>query len=496
MPPTGCAALFVYRTRDDSLLRRIAGRIREYLTTGANALSRSVRVVTSRFRTSWGRTSHDWSRPDYGFWRRAYYCRARGLELSGLFLRPLINKIAAWTLGRPPQWRCENEASQEALVGWWSDHHPEIVRAWRSALKLGDAFAVVNADLTMTIVPPETVEPIVSEGDYSEVTGWRITQVVKHPTRTSDRMTVTDEYTVERRVHRVEVNGRLAEETEYPNLIGRAPVVHIANQPADGETFGHPEAEALVEVLHRYGEVMEAGVEGNILQGRATPVLKFNDVTALADFFNRNETEERHTLPDGTTERAPAVEFDPQALVAVVGDFKWESPAPFAGETAKLLELMFYLILEHTELPEFVFGNAIASSKASAETQLPIFIRFVEMRQGEMSGWLTELAEIVLAYLALVEPGVVAESPTLQWEALDQTDGRLTLETVMWAYGEGLLDERTALMLAPIDVADIDDVLATAKAERETQFPEGTEPGEDAINRLFRREIERLEAEP
>ena len=85
------------------------------------------------------------------------------------------------------------------------------------------------------------------------------------------------------------------------------------------------------------------------------------------------------------------------------------------------------------------------SSKASAETQMPIFIRFVEMKRGEMAGWLTELAEIVLALLAVTEPGVIAEqSPTLQWDSLDQQDGKLTLETVAWAYAEGLLDDTVA----------------------------------------------------
>jgi hypothetical protein len=177
-------------------------------------------------------------------------------------------------------------------------------------------------------------------------------------------------------------------------------------------------------------------------------------------------------------------------LVLQAADFAYESPGSFASDTIALLEILFLLVLEHTELPEFVFGNAISSSKASAETQLPVFIRFIESRRAEMVGWVTELAEIALAYLALVTPGVnTAETPNLQWEQLEQGDGQLTLATVSWAYAEGLLDGKTALMLAPIDVDDIEAVLAAAKEEKEARQQEFNDPTEQTMKRLFNQEI-------
>jgi hypothetical protein len=107
-----------------------------------------------------------------------------------------------------------------------------------------------------------------------------------------------------------------------------------------------------------------------------------------------------------------------------------------------------------------------------------------------MVGWVTELAEIALAYLALVTPGVnTAETPNLQWEQLEQGDGQLTLATVSWAYAEGLLDGKTALMLAPIDVDDIEAVLAAAKEEKEARQQEFNDPTEQTMKRLFNQEI-------
>lgn len=470
------------------IVQRIRQRITELFTTASNVVSRQVRTVTTRWRSAFRQPTNDWGRSDYLFWRKAFYCRARGLEISGLFIKPLISKISSWTLGRPPQWKLESEASQEALDNWWDKNHARVLKAFRSSLKQGDNFLVVNSDLSTTLLPPDTVDPIVAEDDYANIVGWRVTQVHQHPERT-DRMTIIDEYYVDRRIHRIERNAVTTQEITYPNLLGRLPIVHIANGADDGETFGHAEAEAIVEVLHRYGEIFEAAIEGNKLQGRPTPVLQFESVADLDKFWSLYGTTANQTLPNGQTESYTTLSVDLSQLLTVSGaEFKYESPGSFATDTEKLLGLMFYLILEHTELPEFVFGNAIASSKASADAQMPIFERYIEGKRGEIAGWLTQIAEIVLAYLALIEPGVSAETPSLQWQKLTQ-DGKLTLETVSWAFAEGLLDRRTALVLAPIEVEDLDAVLDKAKQEAEQRQQEAA----DQMDQQLKDEIESLE---
>jgi hypothetical protein len=284
----------------------------------------------------------------------------------------------------------------------------------------------------------------------------------------------------------------------WPNLIGRLPIVHIPNQKQSGEGFGHPEAEALVTAVQRYGATLEAALDGNQLQGRPTPVLKFETVDGYNQFLSDFATSSNQTLPDGTTQRVLTYDLDLSQLLTVVqSDFSYESPGSFAADTLRLLEVLFLLVLEHTELPEFVFGNAISSSKASAETQLPVFIRFIEKKRAEMGMWLSDIAEIALAYLTLSQPGVgTAEKPLLQWEQLEQDDGQLALAVVTWAYTEGLIDKRTALMLAPLDVEDIDAVLAAAESERQERMneqnegvPNGLDTTEQAIKKLFNKEI-------
>src|SRR5262249_9856833 len=159
--------------------------------------------------------------------------RAKGLGLSGLLIKPVISKIASWALGRPPQWQVDGKSTQKALTDWWMKYHDEIVSAYDASLKQGDAYLVINSDVTITLLPPQCVDPIVDPMDYSKVIGWRVLQVLAHP-ETLERMTIIDEYYVERRVHRVEINGVKRQETVYPNLIGRLPIVHIANMPNAG----------------------------------------------------------------------------------------------------------------------------------------------------------------------------------------------------------------------------------------------------------------------
>lgn len=94
-----------------------------------------------------------------------------------------------------------------------------------------------------------------------------------------------------------------------------------------------------------------------------------------------------------------------------------------------------------------------------------------------------------MGYLSLIEPGVTAdEEPALQWQKLTQ-DGRLTLDTITWGYTEGLIDRRTALMLAPVEVEDIDAVLDKAEQERQARMEEQ----QDQMDRQLADEIEALE---
>jgi hypothetical protein len=444
----------------------------------------------------------DWSRRDYAFWDKARHCEARGLELSGLFLKPLASKTAAWVQGTVPRWTvADSPRGQEALSDWWADNHALILRAYEDAVGLADSFIVVNADdgFSVTILPPNVVTPIVDEQDFSRLIGWKVTEVHPHPSKPGVTMTITDEYTAVERVRTRYRNGVRLDEERYPNLIGLVPVIHVANNQSADSMFGEPEGAALLPLLQRYGTTLEAALSGNIHQGRPTPVAEFESVDQMTAFWDMARAtglihSETVTHPDGTSETYDEIDFDSDKFMALAGGkFRYEQPGSFAQDTERLLGLLFYLFLQHTEIPEFVWGNAIASSKASAETQLLPFLKWVEKKRGECSGWMLELARVVLAYVSLVEPGVKADAPlSLAWEPLTTQDDQLTLAAISWAYAEGLLDDATALEMLPLDIQDVSAVLEAAKAQRDER-QQSDRDSELAIRRALDLERQRQE---
>lgn len=393
-----------------------------------------LRVGTGKLWTSF--PTRDTTQADYRFWDRARRGRARGLELSGLFLKPLGSKVAAWVLGARPVW------TPAVLDAWWAANHAAILRGYEESLHLGDCFLIVNGDLSVSVVPPHVVEPLL-DGE-GRLLGWRITEVYRPDG--GEQTTIIDEYTAEARTRTIK-RGMSVKTDVYPNLTGCIPVIHIANRCGADEMFGRPEGEALVAALQRYGDVFDAALKGNIRQGRPTPVIeRMGSAEQVQKFWERFGRTETTTLPDGTTETVEVIDFDPDQLLTLGGEatFAYKAPGSFSGDTQTLLNLIFYLVIEHTELPEFAWGGAISSSKASAETQMPPFVKFIEKKRGAAEGWMLQLARVALAYLRLVEPSLQREhdvETAITWPALTERDGRLLLDTVSWAHGAGLVDD-------------------------------------------------------
>ncbi|MBI1257591.1 MAG: hypothetical protein GC204_08985 [Chloroflexi bacterium] len=431
--------------------------------------------------------TRDFSTADYRYWDAARRSKARGLEISGLLLKPLASKAAAWVLGDPPEWSAvgarahsraslQNDVAGTMLNDWWAAWHPDILRGYEEALNLGDCYLVVNADLSVTVVPPHVVDPLLD--GRGDLVGWRIREVTPHPLTPSREqvrvpqagrggtegrhtglplqgsVTIIDEYTALERVRRVERGGVVIQTERFANLIGLIPVIHIANRSGADEFFGRPEGAALIPALQRYGDVIDAAIRGNIRQGRPTPVIErmgtADQVRKFWEKFGRRETQ---TLPDGSTESVDVIDFDPDQLLTLGGEasFRYAAPGAFTGDTATLLGLLYALIVEHSEIPEFVLGTAVSSSKASVETQLQPFVKWIEKKRGLAGGWMRDLSRVVLAYAAVSDWRIDAATPlAMNWKALTESDGRLTLDTATWAHGAGLIDDEGARQLLAI----------------------------------------------
>lgn len=421
-------------------------------------------------------SSRDYTQADYAFWDKAWRGQAKGLEVSGLFLKPLYSRITSWVMRESPEWELPNpdeapwiDDLQEQVNIWFSDAHVHIARSYETSLALADCYLVVNADLSLTIVPPQVVEPIVDENDYSQIIGWRITERHDHPTETGKHQLVVDEYYADVRLRWVGQNGKRGEPERYPNLIGRIPVVHVPNRASIDELFGRVEGHALLGLLHRYGSILDAGLNGNIKQGRPTPTIEeMGDLQALDWFWKTYGKEVPETLSDGTVETTTVLDFDSDKLLTLPGSakFKYAQPGAFAQETERLLGLLFYILVQHSEMPEFAWGTAIASSKASASEQMAPFVRFLEKKRGLAQDWMVELARVVLGYYGvLASRDVSAIKPVIEWKPLTEEDAQIVLDSLKLAREEGAMDRETLLKKLPIRIKNAAAVIAAADAE-------------------------------
>ena len=99
-----------------------------------------------------------------------------------------------------------------------------------------------------------------------------------------------------------------------------------------------------------------------------------------------------------------------------------------------------------------MLGTAVSSSKASVETQLQPFVKWIEKKRGLAGSWMLELSRVVLAYAALTDWRIdAAAALEMHWKALTESDGRLTLDTVTWAHGAGIIDDEGAKRLLAIE---------------------------------------------
>ena len=415
---------------------------------------------------------------DYVFWDAARNGKALGLELAGLFLKPLESKKTAWVLGIPPIIEMGDDYTQEVANEWLREVYPFIQKAYEESVGLGDCFLVVNGDLTVTVVPPHVVEPILDENDYSKRIGWKIGTVYSNPLTIADTMLIENLYTERERVIRKYKRGTLISEQRFPNFIGIVPVIHIANNQSVDEMYGKPEGYATIPLLQSYGEVVDAAIVGNIKQGRPTPTFeKMGSAQAVNEFMERFGRQRTRQLPDGTVETYTEIDFssDQAIVVGETGEFSYKSPGSFTADTINLLGIMFYLFLQHTEFPEFIWGNAIASSKASAETQLNPFIKWVEKNQNYAQHWVVKLITIAMSIMQASDFRIRRQlgKVMVKWMSLSSPDRALVEQAIQFYYANDMLDRATALELSVLDVNDIGAILAKVdveKEKRESQF--------------------------
>ncbi len=481
-----------------NLIERVRARWRGYIR---EMIGRCViaDAQTSVYKSRARVKTIDETIPDYEFWDKLRRGAAKGYSLGALFAHRVEGIFMAWVLGQgvsialnaagdpddPDDPRTYTDGQLAEFIG---DNHSLLMQVYRDHLGLGDQYIIVNPDGSLSVPSPDTVTV------KRDPLDWRQVLSVTVETRLQG-VTITDEYWPDGRMITTQQGGVTVKVERYANLIGRIPVVQVSHGRGPNETNGHSIHEQLRPLYDQYDDLIYKQLDGAKLLGN--PLMAFVGLEDLTQVMNANEPVEADTYTDkdGNTATRQQLNIDQNAVLLVGrgGDAKFVAPpVGFTADTTQALKSLFLLLLDHTGIPEFIWGNELSSARASAEVQLTQWTHDIQGLQEIASGWLVELCDIWLAMRSLVDPGIVVDKLSATWAPLVAKDENLELSRIQYARGENLLSDKTTLdLLHLVDDPAKEAQAAQAEADqrRQAMFPEG-----DSLD--FQRQLEQAEGEP
>lgn len=427
--------------------------------------------------------TYDETRPDYEFWDKLRRCKAKGYTLSGLFAKRIENIFATWTLGQgveitlaeggdPDNENDPKNLTDQAIADFLEENADTLLDVFRDKLGLGDQWIIVNADGGLSIPSPDSVEPKWDSMDYRRLTS--VTVITK-----TGQETIEDRYDNTSRVLTIKQGGKVVSEMAFQNLIGRLPVVHVPHARSANETYGHPIHEELRPLYDQYDDLIFKQLDGAKLLGNPIPTFEgMEDIGQVID-QNAPATYDTYYDKDGneTTHTQLTLDQNSVMLVGKGGSFKFAGPTVgFTEDTKSALKSLFLLLLDHTGIPEFIWGGEMGSARASTDTQMDQWVRDIKGRQVDNAGWLRDLVELWLATAALVDQALVVDKLAVTWPEVIPADVQMLLKKLTFAKDENLITNRTALTLLDIvsnPEKEVQEAQKEADERREALFPDG-----------------------
>lgn len=402
--------------------------------------------------------SYDATRPDYIFWDRFYRGKQPTAKLGGLFAKPMVEHVKSWTIGKGFKGKTGDEKTDTELSLFIRKNLETISRALVDALRLGDSYIVINADESLTLVSPDTVEVITDPRNYTKVLAYRITTRL-------DTMTIVDEYRADKRI--VKTTSAEAGEVveEFRNPTGRIPVIHFNPGASANEIYGHPIYEALLTAFYEYDDVLTKSLKGVKVMGTPFPVID-GVKDAAKTLKDLGATEATYLDAEGVERTGLQLDFQELDMIVTDGQFNLKGPNPFTDDSWRVLKNLFMLFMQHVSQPEWIWGGAISSSKASVDAQRPAFEVFIESIQLWLEEKLVPLCEIWLAIVSRYKTGVRALPVEVSYPPVSKADDTVLMSKVNFALQNVLIRKVTALdKLALVDDPAAEVAAAEAEAE-------------------------------
>lgn len=355
----------------------------------------------------WAPFTLDTSRVDYQKARGLYENTLPDYKLGAWAARPVVNTTVAF-MG-VPKFKHPDPDAEQALAEVFGRWEGKMLRIARNCSRDGDVVARLwvapnqytqEPEFQLGLIPPEWVELI-----RDPLTGEIMEAIIAHQAEWKDpRSGSTTTYqiieTITRTRRTQEVKGNVPPDLataltmEQVNPWGFVPIVHYRNEGEEYRRHGMSDLEPIEPFMRAYHEVLMNAVKGSRVFTRPKAYFAVKNV----DKFVRDNFTDAEVA-------AKKLDFASRDLW-VLGDGEEAkfitADDGLAGATA-LLKVLFRCIVDVSETPEFAFGTAVPSSKASVSEQLPILKQRVRRRRGLMAEYHQELAGMYLAMRALHE---------------------------------------------------------------------------------------------
>lgn len=438
---------------------------------------------------------------DYALFRALYHgtnnaeatVKDNSIFLGAGFVKPIINSTMAFALGLGFTVKVAGADENESLKEIEDDLNLHVRRNFRTiydwmkwGTRDGDSFLYFDEEGKSIPLKADTVD-VVADAVTGRIIGYNVTEHVEitdPTTGTKTKYTYLKQYRenyvrITRMLdnqdqsqgtvlyYRVFANG---EDIDMTQLDGndqpislevsadeldqrRLPIIHYKNEPEAASLYGNSEVQNILAYIKRYGKVLDSATDREIYNG--IPVLAVSGVSKPAEDDKDNAehvktNEEGEKVLDWQQNTTLYLE-DPQASAKFL-----EIPATMEN-TGKLLEYYFYNIVQASETPEFVFGVAVSSSKASVSEQTPVVTQKAERKRLQMEQSLLEYLKVYVArqlensnpiyfpFSGVADPEIDIEFPSLVDE-----DKTLTKETIEMLLAEGAITRKTAIELSAI----------------------------------------------
>ncbi len=426
-----------------NIFGEMASKLRETLATVASWIPGNPYLS--------GSYSLNTQKMKYQLTRQLYYNTADDYKLGAAFAKPIINTAVGFC-GLPYVLAKDPEA-QDVLDAFMKKSKSLLTAAQRNSFRDGDSYVrlmrIKNEDqilfkgeettIQSFLVPPEYVDVI-----PDPVTGETEKVIIQTPVEYKDENGNQYSYaaveTITRHQRTIAYTGRSVpadlKSEEVENEWGFIPIVHFKNSAEPNELYGRSDLEVVEPLMKAYHDVMLQAMQSNKLNSNPKVKLKLESVD---NFLKHNFTEAQVKAAKETGK----LDFNKDIyLLNVNEEMGFVEVTSAIGSAEVLLKFLFYCIVDASQTPEFAFGTAVQSSKASVSEQLVPLEKKIAMKRLELEIYYQQLARMILAMSAKAEAKAFSTyAVSFNWEDVsprDEEQAANILKTTVEALVEAL----------------------------------------------------------